>query len=146
MGERYLRSTVAALLARAVFEQGRLDAAEELTRAAEELAGADDVETQAAWRSVRARVLARRNEPADAARLGQDALQLLLPTDSAVMKVEALSDLSEVFQDLGEPTASWALNEAIKLAELKGNIAAAAQLRVALGRLPSTGLPKATAV
>jgi ATP/maltotriose-dependent transcriptional regulator MalT len=146
MGERYLRSTVAALLARAVFEQGRLDAAEELTRAAEELAGADDVETQAAWRSVRARVLARRQESEDAARLGQDALQLLLPTDSAVMKVEALADLGEVFEDLGDPSGSWALEEAIKLAELKGNIAAAAQLRLALGRLPSAAGPERTAV
>jgi predicted ATPase/class 3 adenylate cyclase len=146
MGERYLRSTVTALLARAVFEQGRLDAAEELTEAAEELAGVDDVETQAAWRAVRARVLARRKESADAARLGQDALELLLPTDSAVMKVEALADLSEVFQELGDPSGSWALNEAIKLAELKGNIAAAAQLRLALGRLPSAAGPERTRV
>jgi ATP/maltotriose-dependent transcriptional regulator MalT len=146
MGERYLRSTVAALLARAVFEQGRLDAAEELTRAAEELAGADDVETQAAWRSVRARVLARRDESPAAVLLGQDALQLLLPTDSAVMKVEALADLSEVFGEIGEPTASWALHEAITLAELKGNSAAAAQLRLALDRLPSSGLSRATPV
>jgi class 3 adenylate cyclase/tetratricopeptide (TPR) repeat protein len=146
MGERYLRSTVAALLARAVFEQGRLDEAEELTRAAEELAGAGDVETQAAWRSVRARVLARRQESEDAARLGQDALQLLLPTDSAVMKVEALADLGEVFEDLGDPSGSWALEEAIKLAELKGNVAAATQLRLALGRLPSAAGPERTAV
>jgi len=146
MGERYLRSTVAALLARAVFEQGRLDEAEELTRAAEELAGADDVETQAAWRSVRARVLARRQESEDAARLGQEALQLLLPTDSAVMKVEALADLGEVFENFGDHSGSWAFEEAIKLAELKGNIAAAAHLRLALGRLPSAAGPERTAV
>jgi hypothetical protein len=82
-------------------------------------------------------VLARRNEPDEAARLGQDALQLLLPTDSAVMKVEALADLGEVFRELGEPTGSWAVNEAIKLAELKGNVAAATQLRNALSRMQS---------
>jgi hypothetical protein len=62
------------------------------------------------------------------------------------MKVEALADLGEVFEDLGDPTASWALNEAIKLAELKGNVAAAAQVRLALGRLQSAAGPERTAV
>jgi predicted ATPase/class 3 adenylate cyclase len=161
MDERYLRSTVAALLARAVLEQDRLDEAEALTRHAEELAAADDVETQAAWRAVRARVLARAQAPAEAARLGRDALQLLLPTDATVMKVEALADLAEVFHtfaeedladlaevfhDFAEPTASWALNEAVKLAELKGNVAAANQLRDALDRLGVPAGPERTAV
>ena len=62
------------------------------------------------------------------------------------MKVEALADLGEVFEDLGDPSGLWALEEAIKLAELKGNIAAAAHLRLALGRLPSAAGPERTAV
>jgi predicted ATPase/class 3 adenylate cyclase len=134
MGERYLRSTLAALLARAAEGQGRLEEAEEMTRLAEELAGADDVETQAAWRSVRAKIYADRGRLDEAARLSQEALQLLLPTDSAVMKVETLAGLGEVFGLLGEPTAAWALNEAITLSEAKGNVAAVAALRRSLGR------------
>jgi class 3 adenylate cyclase/tetratricopeptide (TPR) repeat protein len=146
MGERYLRSTVAALLARAVVEQDRLDEAESLTRQAEELAGADDVETQATWRAVRARVLSRAGARAEAAQLGSEVLELLLPTDSAVMKVEALGDLGEVFYDLAEPASSWVLTEAITLAELKGNLAATKQLRDALGRLEAPADPERTAV
>jgi ATP/maltotriose-dependent transcriptional regulator MalT len=128
MGERYLRSTVTALQARAVFAQGRLDEAYELTELAEELAGADDVETQAAWRSVRAVVLANRDQFEEAKPLAQEALQLLLDIDSAVMKVEALADLAEVFGRTGHEGAAWALAEARKLAALKGNTAAIASL------------------
>ena len=135
MGEGYLRPTVAALLARAVYMQDRLEEAESLTLTAEELAGADDVETQAAWRLVRAEILARREQFEDAAPLAQEALQLVLPTDFDVMKVEALAGLSEVFHLVGEPNASWALNEAISIAERKGNVAGAAAMRRALGRL-----------
>ena len=135
MGERYLRSTVAALLARAIYFQDRLEEAESLTLSAEELSSADDVETQAAWRSVRAKVFARTERWDEAALLAQEALQLVLPTDFAVMKVETLAGLGEVFRMMGEPTATWALNEATVLAELKGNVAAAAEINRSLGRL-----------
>jgi predicted ATPase/class 3 adenylate cyclase len=134
MGERYLRSTLTALLARTAESQGRLDEAEELTKLAEELAGPDDVETQAAWRSVRAKIFIDRGRLEEAARLSQEALQLLLPTDSAVMKVETLAGLGEVFELLGEPTAAWAINEALTLSEAKGNAAAVAVLRRSQGR------------
>jgi len=135
MGERYLRSTVTALQARAVFAQGRLDEAYELTELAEELAGADDVETQAAWRSVRALSLGHQGRIAEAEPLAQEALQLLLDTDSAVMKVEALADLAEVFTLAGDPDAEWALAEARALAERKGNVAGIASLNALAGRL-----------
>jgi predicted ATPase/class 3 adenylate cyclase len=135
MGERYLRSTVTALQARAVFAQGRLDEAYELTELAEDLAGKDDVETQAAWRSVRAVVLANRAQFEEAKPLAQEALQLLLDIDSAVMKVEALADLAEVFGRTGHEGAAWALAEARKLAALKGNTAAIAALGQLADRL-----------
>ncbi len=137
MGERYLRSTVTALLARAVLEQGRLHEAFELTEVAEELAGADDVETQAAWRSVRAASLAHQQRVDEALPLAQNALQLLLDTDSAVMKVEALAELAEVLYLAGDPGACWALGEARRLAELKGNRAALAAIAQLAGRLES---------
>jgi class 3 adenylate cyclase/tetratricopeptide (TPR) repeat protein len=146
MGERYLRSTVAALLARALVELDRLEEAEAFTEQAEELAGADDVETQATLRAVRARVLLRRQSQGEAARLGSEVLELLLSTDSAVMKVEAMGDLGEVFYDDSDPTASWVLTEAIKLAELKGNVVAASHLRDLLGRLGAPAGPERAAV
>ena len=146
MGERYLRSTVTALLARAVLERGRVDESEALTRLAEELAEPDDVETQATWRAVRARVLASKGARDEAARLGSEVLELLLPTDSAVMKVEALGDLGEVFLDPAEPSSAWVLDEAVKLAELKGNTIAAEQLRGLRGRLAVPAGPERTAI
>jgi class 3 adenylate cyclase/tetratricopeptide (TPR) repeat protein len=135
MGERYLRSTVTALLARSVLDQGRLNEAYELTEAAEELSGADDVETQAAWRSVRAASLARAAKVDEALRLAQDALQLLLDTDSAVMQIEALAELAEVLTLAGDSGAEWALAEARRLAEVKGNVPAANALEELAGRL-----------
>jgi ATP/maltotriose-dependent transcriptional regulator MalT len=134
MGEHYLRSTVIALLARAVSAQGRLDEAYELTELAEELAGVDDVDAQASWRSIRAGILARKRKPDGAERLAQEALQLLLDTDSAVMKVEALAELAEVYALLGGD-ARWALEEARALADRKGNLAAVAELDDLAGRL-----------
>jgi tetratricopeptide (TPR) repeat protein len=135
MGERYLRSTLTSLLARAVFEQGRLLEAYELTEAAEELAGEDDVETQAAWRSVRAAVFTRQDRLDEALTLAQQALQLLLDTDSTVMKVEALAELAEVLQRAGDSGAAWAFGEAKRLAGVKGNVAALSALQRLAGRL-----------
>jgi tetratricopeptide (TPR) repeat protein len=137
MGEHYLRSTLTALLARALFEQGRLPEAYEATELAEKLAGVDDVETQAAWRSVRAATLARQAHVEEALPLAQEALQLLLDTDSAVMKVEALAELAEVLGAAGDPGAAWALGEARRLANEKGNVAAEDALTRLAGRLES---------
>ena len=60
MGEKYFLSTAAGELARAVYAQGRYAEAEELTLMAEELSAGDDLTSQALWRSVRAKALARR--------------------------------------------------------------------------------------
>ena len=71
IGETYLRSTVAGDLAQAVYVQGRYDEALELSRVAEELAAEDDVTSQAFWRSVRAKVLARRDRLEEAVPLAE---------------------------------------------------------------------------
>jgi class 3 adenylate cyclase/tetratricopeptide (TPR) repeat protein len=134
MGERYYRSTATALLARAVYAQRRLDEAEELSLVARDLAGDDDVSTQALWRSVVAQVLADRGDFAAAGPLVQDALQLVLPTDSPVTKIGALIDVGQVFSRAGVEAASWAFEEAIRIAERKGNLVAVAEARRHLGR------------
>src|SRR6185437_350594 len=60
LGERYFLPSLVALLAHVVYGQGRADEAEEISRRVEQLSDADDVESQAVWRSVRAKVLAGR--------------------------------------------------------------------------------------
>ena len=62
MGERAFRSTTAALLARAILEQGRDAEAEEFAALSARLTASGDLLTQVLWRRVRARVLARRAE------------------------------------------------------------------------------------
>jgi class 3 adenylate cyclase/tetratricopeptide (TPR) repeat protein len=136
-GERYLLSTVTALLARATLALGRTGEAAELTARAEELAGADDVESQAEWRAVRAKVRAREGRLDEAARLAQDALQLLLPTDAVVMTIDTLRELGDVFSEIGDPSAAWAYGEALALAERKGDAVATADVRTLLRRIES---------
>ena len=60
MGEHAFLSTTAAFLARAVFAQERIDEAEELARLSARLSASGDLVTQVMWRSVQARILARR--------------------------------------------------------------------------------------
>jgi predicted ATPase/class 3 adenylate cyclase len=94
LGERYLLSSVAGLLAEAVAAQGRLDEAEELARETEGLAAADDVDAQSLWRLTSAAVLAARGELEAAERLAREVLELLAPTDYVVNRVAALASLA----------------------------------------------------
>ena len=63
LDEAYFRSTVAAILANVLVEQGDLEEATRYAELAERLADADDTWSQAAWRTARAGVLVRRGEP-----------------------------------------------------------------------------------
>jgi class 3 adenylate cyclase/tetratricopeptide (TPR) repeat protein len=135
MGETYLLSTIAAELARAVVLQGRDAEAEALTVTAEELAAEDDIASQALWRSVRARVLARRGDLPAARRMATEAVELLRRTDAAVTLGDALVDLGEVLERCGDIAAAHhAFQEALLLFERKGNVVAAASARETLAR------------
>src|SRR3954454_11286613 len=107
--ETAIRTSVAAALALALYEQGRLDEALEFTRDSETTAADDDVQAQAMWRLVRARVL---DEPA----LASEAVALARGTDDPNLTEAAL-------------VAAGSLEEARALYEAKGNLAAAARLR-----------------
>ena len=135
MGEAYLLSTIAGELARAVYAQGRLDEADELTRLAEQYSAPDDVTSQALWRSVRAKVLARRSEPDGALPLAREAVAMLRTTDALVWQGNALADEAEVLRLLdGDPATIRArLDEALELFERKGNVVAVGNLVDGLG-------------
>jgi class 3 adenylate cyclase/tetratricopeptide (TPR) repeat protein len=140
MGEQGIQSTVAAALAHALIEQGRLDEAEESV-AASELAGAeDDVSTQVMDRSARARIQAGRGLYDEAAKLARDAVSLSEATDDLNMRGDTLADLSDVLSAAGESgEASTALGSALKLYEAKGNAVAAARTRRRLTDLSPRG-------
>ncbi len=120
-GEKGYYSTGLGYLAEAVYGQGRYDEAEQLALAADEAGGAEDVETQRLSLSVRAKVLARKGEAAEAERLVRRVIEFLEPTDTLTGKAEALLDLAEVLQLSGRSSeAATPAREAAALYAEKG--------------------------
>jgi tetratricopeptide (TPR) repeat protein len=136
MGERALLSTTAAFLGQAVLAQDRDDEAERLAALSAQLAGDDDLLTQAMWRGVRAMILARRGGLtegeglAQAEGLAREAVAIAERTDFLNHRAEALIVLGRVLAQRERPEeAQAALAEALSLYERKGNVVAAAQVR-----------------
>ena len=128
MGEKSSRATIAAFLAEAVYKQGRDDEAERLTEVSEELAAADDLVPQVLWRSVRAKILARRGELEQAEELGREVVELAANTDFPDLKASTSLDLAEVLDAAGKTDEAMELvDRARKLYERKGNVVAAQQ-------------------
>ena len=126
-GENGLRSTTAALLARALLAQSRHEEAEQFTLESEELAEPDDVLTHIVWRGVRARILAARGELDDAERLAREAVVLSESTDLVNFRADALTDLAAVLE-MRRPLRRRPpppLADALQLYEEKGNVVAA---------------------
>jgi len=122
VGERYLQSSLAGLLAEAVFCQGRWDDAEALAKETRELAAADDVDAQMLWRLQQSRVSAVRGNVAAAEQLAREALELLESTDDDVSKITALATLASVLRLAGNrQEADERLALARDLADAKGS-------------------------
>ena len=100
MGDRALLSTTAAFLGRALLAQERDDEAEEAAALSAELASDDDLITQAMWRGVRARSLARRGRLPQAEVLARRAARVSRDrTDFLITRgAEALADLAYVLR------------------------------------------------
>ena len=126
MGDRGVRSTLSAYLARVLALQGRYDDAGELARFSAETAGADDLVTQVVWRSAQAVVLAHRGEHGAAEELATEATALAADTDFLDLRASSVVALADVLATAGEDErAARAASEAAALFEAKGNVAAA---------------------
>lgn len=90
----------AALLARSLVELGRDDEALALTGESERLGG-EDLKTAIAWRTVRARLLARSDEVDAAVEMAQTAVAIAEATDALVDHADARMALSEVLTAAG---------------------------------------------
>lgn len=135
-GERYSRSTVAALLADAVLRQGHVEAALDLTRQSEELSADDDVESQNLWRRVRARALASRGEVGEAIELVERAYGLVAKTDAPLLKGNTLIDMAAVHETAeNHERGVAAASDALALFEAKGDDVDAASTRAQIQRL-----------
>ncbi len=92
----------AALLARALVEQGGHDAeAIDQTRFAEENCG-ENLKTTITWCSVRAQALARQGESEEAIELGRRAVRLAEPTDALADKADAAMALAGALLHAGD--------------------------------------------
>jgi ATP/maltotriose-dependent transcriptional regulator MalT len=136
MGEVVLLSTTAALLARALLEQGNDDEALSFTRESEKLAAPEDVVTQIVWRGVRARIFAGRGRLAEAEALAREAVALAGKTDFLSDHGDALLDLAYVLRAGNRLVETRnASRQALALYEQKGNVVAAEKARSLLAEL-----------
>jgi class 3 adenylate cyclase/tetratricopeptide (TPR) repeat protein/predicted Ser/Thr protein kinase len=132
-GDRNLLPMTVALLARVLYEQGRLDEAFACTEETRELAVEQDVVVQAIWQGVQARILARRGAAEEAEKLARAAVDLADATDFVGFAGDALMDLADVLDRTGRPQAArQALLKAFARYEGKGNEVAATRARALL--------------
>jgi tetratricopeptide (TPR) repeat protein len=135
-------STVAALLAMILARRGALDEAEELTNESERLGSEDDLMTQVAWRAARARVLARRNSPADAQALARDALAIASRGEYFQSRAEAHLALADTLRAAGKnDEAAAETASALAIFERKEMWASADAVRAQFAELQSSGSP-----
>jgi ATP/maltotriose-dependent transcriptional regulator MalT len=133
IGEVTFLSTVAGILAEAIYAQGRYDEAESYTRISEESAGAEDVYSQLLWRSVRAKCVARHGDLAEALALAGECVPLIEATDALDLRWHAQMSRAEVLWLAGrmaEAEAAW--QDAMLAAEDKENLVGAKRSRDAL--------------
>jgi tetratricopeptide (TPR) repeat protein len=140
IGELGYLASAAPLLTDALYLQGRDDEALLLTErwSPDRLTVPEDVDAQVGWRRVRAKLLARRGDVEAAEQLSREATASAARTDFLDLRAHAVADLGEVLRLAGRwEESAAAVQEAIRLYEQKGNIAAAA----ALASTASTATP-----
>jgi predicted ATPase/DNA-binding XRE family transcriptional regulator len=136
MGDNRYRSTVASLLGRALYAQGRLDEAQQVTEEAAALAPPGDVEPQSRWRSTKAKLLARHGQFHLARRLADEAVALVPPASRAALLGEALVAKAEVLRIAGATAESAdSLRAALRIYQDRQAVPLAEQTRASLARL-----------
>ena len=130
IGEQFVRSTVAVLLARALLLLDRINEAEALAREVREISADDDIDSQVAWRIVLAETAARGGDDASAMDLAGRALELSRETDSPRLQALAQLALATAHAAAGRAGArADALSAAAELYESKGDLISAGAVR-----------------
>jgi class 3 adenylate cyclase/tetratricopeptide (TPR) repeat protein len=142
IGERGYLSTVAGTLAEALYAQGRLDEARQMTEEAQAAATPGDFDSQARWRAARAKVLACSGQFPAARTLLDEAEALVSPASLATLQAEILLARAEVDRLAGAPQqAEASLRAALRLYQDRHATLLAGQAADALASL--TGHPSA---
>ena len=135
-GERAWLSTGVGHLAQALYADDRLEEAYACAARATELGAEEDAITQMLARQVKAKVLARRGEHAEAERLALEAVAIGGETDMVNAQGDTHLDLAEVLELAGRrDEAVAALEQALALYERKGNVTASGLARTRLDEL-----------
>jgi tetratricopeptide (TPR) repeat protein len=130
VGERSHFSSFTHGLCDASYQLGRYDEAELLSHECEDACRPNDVHSQILWRSIRAKVLARRGELEPALELARAALDLAEGGDFLPAHAGALEDHGKVLYMAGRREESAAaLRASIDLYERKRNLLAADRVR-----------------
>ena len=139
----------AALLGRACLAIGRDAEADELCTESECLAG-NALKASIAWRTLRARLLSRQGDHAEARLVAEAAVSLAERTDALVDHADACVTLATVLGAAGDAAgARAAAQRAVALYERKGAAALAERARSVLGQPvapPAAAQPEAPAV
>jgi tetratricopeptide (TPR) repeat protein len=123
-------SSLSSELAQSLYAQDLQTEAGEAARVAQEKAPRDDVPAQFAWRSIKAKLLARGGQAAEALPLAREAVALSDSTDSPCQRGEMLLDLAEVTRLAGQAEdAAQAVERAVLLFEAKGDVVSAQRAR-----------------
>jgi DNA-binding SARP family transcriptional activator/tetratricopeptide (TPR) repeat protein len=126
MGEKSLLASTAAALAQAAFAQGHVQDAEGYCQVSEHTAAADDLQAQAAWRGVRAGILAERGQFDAGEALAREAVRIAMRTDLTTTQADSLFDLGAVLDRAGRRVdAGTTVREALELYVEKGNVVSA---------------------
>jgi tetratricopeptide (TPR) repeat protein len=142
MGERGYLSSVAGWLAGAVYAQGRLDEAQQMTEEAQAATVPGDIDAQVWWRVTRARLLARGGHFPAARTLLDEVAALVSPTSCATFQAQILMAKAEVDQLAGAPRqAERSLRAALRIYQDRHATPLADQATAALANL--TGHPNA---
>jgi tetratricopeptide (TPR) repeat protein len=122
VGEKASLSTVAALLGRVLYAQGRYEEAERFSGLSDAAAQPEDAASQAILGGTRAKILARRGSFEEAESLARGTVSLIRQTDALDMQGDALMDLAEVLRLAGRgDDAAAAATEALALYARKGD-------------------------
>ena len=138
LGETGFNSTMSALLALALADQGRFDEAEQHGNRGRKLTSEDDFASQVAWRMAKARILASRGRHDEAIRLAAEAVSIVDVTQYLAWHAEALEVMGEVTLAAGHlDDARRAFEGSLERYERKRVIPSAERIRARLATLGS---------
>jgi tetratricopeptide (TPR) repeat protein len=133
LGEHGFARGAAANVAQAYYVLDRLDEAEAWANRSSEASADEDL---IYWKQVKAKVLARRGEHAEAERLARGAVRIVDAKDNVNGQGDAYADLAEVLAVAGRADeAAVAFETALERYARKENLAMVAQVRDRLGAL-----------